>query len=63
MYIDKKVVCKNIVFDCLKECAKHYGIKYHTMHEWLINSCPNPIPQRFVDMELEYRLTPYLFYV
>lgn len=50
----RKVVCENIVFDCIKECAKHYGVNYHTMYSWLSKSCSNPIPQRFVDMGLRY---------
>lgn len=50
----RKVRCENIIFDCLKECAEHYSIKYHTMHGWLSKSTPTPIPQKFVDMGLGY---------
>lgn len=48
----RKVICENTIFDCIKECAKHYDINYRTMHSWL--RCSNPMPQKFADMGLRY---------
>lgn len=31
----RKVICENIVFDTIRECANYYNIKEKTMHKWL----------------------------
>ena len=31
----KKVICENKIFDCIKDCAEYYDIKYTTMKSWL----------------------------
>lgn len=58
----RKVICENKIFDCIKECAKHYDVKYHTMHSWLSDSSPNQIPKKFVDMGLGYVDYPLILY-
>lgn len=54
----RKVICENIIFDCIKECAKHYDVNYHTMHSWL--RCNNPMPKKIHRYGVKVcRLTPY----
>lgn len=50
----KKVICDGKVYDCIKSCAKDYGIKYPTMVAWLDDSRSGKMPKRFVEMGLKY---------
>lgn len=57
----KKVVCEDIIFDCAKECAEYYNIKYTTMRSWLNHS--KNIPQKWYDKGLHYIDEPIENYV
>lgn len=48
----KKVMCDNLIFDCVKSCAEYYGINYSTMRCWL--SGADKMPKYFVDKNLHY---------
>lgn len=48
----RKVMCDGIVFDCIKDCAEHYGIKYGTMRAWLCGA--TNIPKHFSQHNLHY---------
>ena len=46
----KKVICNNIIFNSIKECAYFYNIKPNTMHQWLNNK--NKMPEFFQNLGL-----------
>lgn len=46
----KRVVCEGVIYDCIKDCAEHYGVKYDTMKCWLNGT--NKMPQAFADKGL-----------
>ena len=48
----KRVICENIIFDCIKDCAEYYDIKYSTMKNWL--SGKDYMPEKFLKMGLRY---------
>lgn len=48
----KKVVCDNIIFDCVTDCANKYGIKACTMMSWLRGD--RPMRKDFVKRGLSY---------
>lgn len=48
----KKVVCDNIVFDCMTDCANHYNVPKETLVSWLKGK--HGAPQKFIDMDLRY---------
>lgn len=48
----RKIICNNLIFETIKECAKYYDIKYTTMVSWLKDQ--NPMPQNFIDLGLRY---------
>ena len=35
-----KVICEDIIFDSIAECAEHYGVKRVTMYKWLDGTSP-----------------------
>lgn len=47
----KKVICDGMVFDCIKDCAEFYSIKYSTMAGWLNN---DPMRKDFIDLGLKF---------
>lgn len=48
----KRVVCEDIEFDCVKDCAEYYGINYGTMYSWLQGKCRTR--KDFIDKGLKY---------
>lgn len=48
----RKVVCDGIIYDCVKDCAEHYGYKRRTMGAWLEGR--NKMPNQFVALGLRY---------
>lgn len=48
---NKKVICDGIVFNSIKECAKHYKVNPATMQYWLKK---HAMPQGFVNKGLKY---------
>lgn len=48
----KKVICDNVIFDSIKNCAEYYGIKVGTMSCWLVGQ--NSMPQKFIKLGLRY---------
>ena len=46
------VICDNIIFNTIKECANYYKIKPNTLGSWLIKE--NKMPQEFKDKGLKY---------
>lgn len=48
----KKVICEDITFDCIKDCAQYYKINHSTMKSWL-NGGRN-MPLRFIEKNLKY---------
>ena len=49
----KVVICENMEFECAKDCAEYYDIKYTTMKSWLNKS--RPMPKEYYDMGLHYK--------
>ena len=49
----KKVICEDMEFECLKDCAEFYGISYDTMKGWCNGRYK--IPQDFVEKGLRYK--------
>lgn len=47
----KMVICDNIVYDCIMDCADTYGVNPKTMQNWLRS---NKIPYKFQDLGLSY---------
>lgn len=47
----KKVLCDDIVFECLEDCADYYNINSRTMSKWL---CTHSMPQEFFNKKLHY---------
>ncbi len=47
-----KVICDNIIFDSIKECADFYNINSVTMHYWLRKKCR--MPQQYIDLGLRF---------
>jgi len=56
----KKVICDNVIFDCLKDCAKYYDVVYGTFQSWIKNY--NGMPQKFIDLGLRYVDDEYIDY-
>jgi hypothetical protein len=48
----RKVSCDGKIFDCIKDCAEYYDVKYSTMRCWL--SGVDKIPEHFVHKNLHY---------
>lgn len=48
----RKVICDDIVFDCITDCANYYGMSKETIGSWLRNN--TRAQQKFVDMNLRY---------
>lgn len=48
----RKVICEGIVFNCIKDCAEHYGINRKTMTDWLLGR--HSMKQEFIEKELSY---------
>lgn len=48
----KKVICDNIIYDCMIECAEHYNIEYNTMRDWV--NYNSQMPQEFIDKGLRW---------
>ena len=48
----KKVICDGKIFDCLKDCANYYDVKYDRMRWWITGK--NKMPQEFIDKDLRY---------
>ena len=49
----KKIICENIEFDCIKDCADFYGIPKTTMTAWLNGRAK--MRQDFVEKGLRYK--------
>lgn len=50
-YKARKTMCGGKMFDCLKDCAEYYGIKYGTIKCWL---SLNKIPKKYEYLNLHY---------
>lgn len=48
----KRVICDEVIYDCIRECAEHYGIGRRLLNDWLLK--PHRMPQEFRDMGLDY---------
>lgn len=48
----RKVICDGIIYDCIKDCAEHYGYKRRTMGAWLEGR--NKMPEKFIKLKLQY---------
>lgn len=48
----KKVICDNIIYSSITECAKKYNVSYTTMSGWLRNK--KWMPKYFVNLGLDY---------
>lgn len=48
----RKVVCDGITFDCIEDCAKHFGVGCGAMKMWLRGK--NKMPEKFYEMGLQY---------
>lgn len=48
----KRVICNNIIFVSVKECADYYGVNDKVMRNWLNGT--RKMKQEFVDMGLRY---------
>lgn len=48
----KKVICDDILFDCITDCANYYNVPKETMTGWLKGK--RCAPQKFIDMNLRY---------
>ncbi len=48
----KKVICDEIIYNCIRECAEHYGVGRRLLNDWLLN--PHRMPQEFKDIGLDY---------
>lgn len=48
----RKVVCENVVFDCVKDCADYYGVVFTTMFNWLCRY--KSMPNKFIEMGLRF---------
>lgn len=48
----KKVICDNIIYPSIKECAKKYNVMSVTMGDWLRNR--KRMPKRFIGLGLNY---------
>lgn len=47
-----KIVCDDIVFESMTDCAKYYDVKISTISSWLAGL--NPMPQKFKKLGLKY---------
>lgn len=47
----KSVLCDDILFDCLNDCADYYNVNSRTMSKWL---CEHRMPKKFLKMKLHY---------
>jgi len=45
-----KVMCDNIIFDCIKDCADYYEINYESMVSWMNGK--SVIPEKFIKLGL-----------
>lgn len=48
----KKIICDDILFDCITDCANHYNVPKETMTGWLKGK--RRAPKKFIDMNLRY---------
>lgn len=48
----KAVMCENMIFSCIKDCAEYYNIPYPTFKNWINGT--NPMPERFKLLGLKY---------
>lgn len=48
----KKVICDNIVFDCIGDCASYYNVNRRLINSWLLRELP--MPQDFIDKQLRF---------
>ena len=48
----KKVICEGIIYNCLKDCAEFYNVKYNTMRSWINKE--NPMPKHFIEKGLRW---------
>lgn len=48
----KKVICDNMIFDCIGDCASYYDVDRRLMNGWLL--CNNPMPQNFIEKQLRF---------
>lgn len=53
VWCSKPVVCEDIEFNSISDCAKHYGIKPKTMQGWLNKKYG--MPEFFVKRQLRYK--------
>lgn len=49
----RKVICDNIVFGCIKECAIFYEVNPKTMQNWMCGH--RKMPEKFVKLGLRYK--------
>lgn len=47
----KEVVCEEIIFSSIKDCAKYYGVYHGEMCQWLKNK---KMPKKFIEKRLWY---------
>lgn len=48
----KAVMCENMIFACIKDCAEYYNVPYPTFKNWINGT--NPMPERFKLLGLKY---------
>lgn len=48
----RKVICDNMIFGCIKECANYYNTNYSTFKCYINGS--RPMPKKFKDLGLMY---------
>lgn len=48
----KKVICEKIIYECAKDCAEFYLVKYSTMISWLNGT--NKTPKEWIQKGLSY---------
>ena len=48
----KAVMCENMIFACIKDCAEYYNIPYPTFKNWTNGT--NPMPEKFKLLGLKY---------
>lgn len=49
---NSKVLCDDIIYDNITDCANQYNINRSTMSKWLNGT--NNMPQKFIDMKLQF---------
>lgn len=48
----KAVICENMIFACIKDCAEYYNIPYPTFKNWINGT--NQMPEKFKLLGLKY---------